>query len=816
MSLSTCSRYPPLIALLLPLLALLLAPPNSLCAAERENRFKSATTATRFILLPNNAYGAKCLDGSPPAYYFRAGSGAGRRKWHVHFPQGGWCFSPEGCIERANSSLGSSHFWARRLPAIVENGKKVPNVSRVCPFPPPLPLTPPIPPSAPRASGPDGSPPSLKTARRCRISTRGRADLGEGASVYMQGREIMAALIDDLRTRRGMGAASHVLFSGSSAGGHAIIMHCDRLAAAFPRAQASCLSDSGLFVDAKDRFGQYSWRDRVRELTALHRINVPKCPAGARVRDNWVCFFPEHTLPKIKTPLFLLQFHFDYRLISLENQLPENSTKYETNCLSMQILLPNASAVARKRAWDGLHWNPKFCLPQEVDAVFSMASLSYRSLAVASLRSSRFSPPPAALAPASPPLLSLLLPLLALLLTAPPRPLCAAERGKRVESASATRLVLLRNNTRGAKCLDGSPPAYYFRAGRGAGRRKWHVYLPTGGWCFSPRDCLDRANSSLGSSRFWATRLPAIVENGGAVTNAKVSYPQLGGLLSRSKRANPVFHGWNLVWVVYCDGGAYSSTRGRADLGEGASVYMNGRGILDALFYDLRMKRGMGAASHVLFSGSSAGGHAIIMHCDRLAVAFPRAKATCLADSGFFVDAKDRFGQYYWREKILALTALHPINVPNCPAGAHVRDNWVCFFPGNTLPQVTTPLFLLQFLFDRRLIRQEKQLPATDFQYSTDCLSKQILLPNASAVARKHAWGGLNWSPSVCLPQEVDVVFSMAAVSYRFLAEAVRRKGNLGVMLAPGMGHAVVFYWSWFRAYFGAPKLNRIFNRWFV
>ncbi|CAI5471766.1 unnamed protein product [Closterium sp. Yama58-4] len=265
MSLSACSRFPPVLALLLPLLALLLAPPNSLCAAERENRFKSATSPTRFILLPNNAYGAKCLDGSPPAYYFRAGSGAGRRKWHVHFPQGGWCFTPEGCVERANSSLGSSRFWARRLPAIVEKGKKAPNF-------------------------------------------------------------LQSFSMADLRTRRGMGAASHVLFSGSSAGGHAIIMHCDRLAAAFPRAKAKCLADSGFFVDAKDRFGQYSWRDRVRELTALHRINVPKCPAGARVRDNWVCFFPEHTLPQIRTPLFLLQYHFDYRLISLENQLPENST----------------------------------------------------------------------------------------------------------------------------------------------------------------------------------------------------------------------------------------------------------------------------------------------------------------------------------------------------------------------------------------------------------------------------------------------------------------------------------------------------------
>ncbi|CAI7808205.1 unnamed protein product [Closterium sp. NIES-54] len=251
---------------------------------------------------------------------------------------------------------------------------------------------------------------------------------------------------------------------------------------------------------------------------------------------------------------------------------------------------------------------------------------------------SRFPPIPALL----------LLPLLALLLAALPHSLCAAERANRLKPA-ATRLVLLPNNAYGAKCLDGSPPAYYFRAGAGAGRRKWHVHLPTGGWCFSPRECLNRTNSPLGSSRFWARHLPAVIENGGKVPNvsadslflsplplsysrplalfsrgrrspsatpltplcfrfplyscnalhtaphhtlpqkamfeATIAYPQLGGLLSRSRRANPVFHEWNLVWVVYCDGGAYSSTRGRADLGGGASVYMNGRGILDALIY---------------------------------------------------------------------------------------------------------------------------------------------------------------------------------------------------------------------------------------
>ncbi|CAI5962083.1 unnamed protein product [Closterium sp. NIES-65] len=301
------------------------------------------------------------------------------------------------------------------------------------------------------------------------------------------------------------------------------------------------------------------------------------------------------------------------------------------------------------------------------------------------------------------------LPLLLALLVVYPVSLCGAERANRFKSV--TRLVFLPDNEYSSKCLDGSTPAYYFRAGAGAGRHKWHVHLPQGGWCFSPLECRERANSPLGSSRFWATRLPGVVENGGKINNASESYPQLGGLLSQDSATNPLFHGWNLVWVVYCDGGAYSSTRGRADLGEGASVYMQGRQILDdiitggqqivdhittggwggeggrirkalgAMGKNLCTQRGMGAASHVLFSGSSAGGLAIIMHCDRLAAAFPHAKASCLADSGFFVDAKDRFGVYSWRESIRQLTALHLIQVPKCPAGAQARDYWVCFFP---------------------------------------------------------------------------------------------------------------------------------------
>ncbi|CAI5535108.1 unnamed protein product [Closterium sp. Naga37s-1] len=49
-------------------------------------------------LLANNSYGARCLDGSPPGYYFRPGSGEGADAWHVHLPMGGWCFNRSALI----------------------------------------------------------------------------------------------------------------------------------------------------------------------------------------------------------------------------------------------------------------------------------------------------------------------------------------------------------------------------------------------------------------------------------------------------------------------------------------------------------------------------------------------------------------------------------------------------------------------------------------------------------------------------------------------------------------------------------------------
>ncbi|CAI5488145.1 unnamed protein product [Closterium sp. Naga37s-1] len=65
-------------------------------------------------VLADNTFGAKCLDGSPPGYFLRRGSGAGKEAWHIFLPGGGWCATAEDCAARAATSMGSTRPWTPR------------------------------------------------------------------------------------------------------------------------------------------------------------------------------------------------------------------------------------------------------------------------------------------------------------------------------------------------------------------------------------------------------------------------------------------------------------------------------------------------------------------------------------------------------------------------------------------------------------------------------------------------------------------------------------------------------------------------------
>ena len=67
---------------------------------------------------------------SPPAYYFRPGSGSGQSSWLVYLQGGGWCTTAAQCASRAKTYLGSSRLWPD--PSNPQFGKQVGTIMMSC------------------------------------------------------------------------------------------------------------------------------------------------------------------------------------------------------------------------------------------------------------------------------------------------------------------------------------------------------------------------------------------------------------------------------------------------------------------------------------------------------------------------------------------------------------------------------------------------------------------------------------------------------------------------------------------------------------
>ena len=67
-------------------------------------------------------------------------------------------------------------------------------------------------------------------------------------------------------------------------------------------------------------------------------------------------------------------------------------------------------------------------------------------------------------------------------------------------------LVMLtdaQSSAKGAVCLDGTNPGFYWTKGSGDGAKTWVLYFKGGGWCYDEEDCAQRAKTSLGSSKYF-------------------------------------------------------------------------------------------------------------------------------------------------------------------------------------------------------------------------------------------------------------------------------------------------------------------------
>ncbi|XP_074295720.1 pectin acetylesterase 8-like [Silene latifolia] len=102
------------------------------------------------------------------------------------------------------------------------------------------------------------------------------------------------------------------LLSGCSAGGLTSILHCDSFRAHFPPGtKVKCLSDAGYFINVKDISGASHVATYFHQIVKLHgsEKNLPAtCTATMKPE---LCFFPQYIVPKIRTPIFILNAAYD-------------------------------------------------------------------------------------------------------------------------------------------------------------------------------------------------------------------------------------------------------------------------------------------------------------------------------------------------------------------------------------------------------------------------------------------------------------------------------------------------------------------------
>lgn len=278
----------------------------------------------------------------------------------------------------------------------------------------------------------------------------------------------------------------------------------------------------------------------------------------------------------------------------------------------------------------------------------------------------------------------------------------------------AMKLIVLPNASsvdRGAVCLDGSPPAIYYRAANTAAdptaAHKFVLYIKGGGWCENATMCALRAGGLIGSSNTLTKHQPTF------------SYT---GVLDPNAATNPDFANFHHVVLWYCDGGSFSGDRAEpvvvASGGRSLNqkVYYRGKRVLDAILDYMDVEFGLSSATEVLFSGGSAGGLSVYLHADAVRARFGETtKFRAAPVSGFFLMHSTVGGEPTYIEQLRnvfqMMNSSSGVNQNCLRAMAPTEQQWQCIFANASYAHATTPFFMLQSALDRWQMEHVFEMP---------------------------------------------------------------------------------------------------------
>ncbi|XP_072319805.1 carboxylesterase notum2 [Eucyclogobius newberryi] len=276
------------------------------------------------------------------------------------------------------------------------------------------------------------------------------------------------------------------------------------------------------------------------------------------------------------------------------------------------------------------------------------------------------------------------------------------------QQAEEMRLHFLKNTQ--VTCNDGTAAGFYLREFRGS--RRWLLFLE-GGWCCYSKETCD----------FRFQNIPRLMSSSG--------WPQTktgNGIMSSQAEENPHWHNANIVFIPYCSSDVWSGTgptaRSRSrekenDQNANTTEYIfMGSLIIREVIKDL-VPKGIKQAKVVMLTGTSAGGTGVLLNIDRVAGQLEQlgaeAQVRGLVDSGWFLQSKQprslncpetvpcspedaiKMGLRFWNGV-----------VPNrCRQLYKKGEEWQCFFGHKLYSTMTSPLFVVQWLFDEEQLRVE-------------------------------------------------------------------------------------------------------------
>uniref|UniRef100_A0A674NEP8 Notum pectinacetylesterase 2 n=1 Tax=Takifugu rubripes TaxID=31033 RepID=A0A674NEP8_TAKRU len=198
------------------------------------------------------------------------------------------------------------------------------------------------------------------------------------------------------------------------------------------------------------------------------------------------------------------------------------------------------------------------------------------------------------------------------------------------------------------------------------------------------------------------------------------------GILSSCAEENPHWHNANIVFIPYCSSDVWSGTRpapappqrpGQARERDRDYAFM-GSMIIREVIKDLAPK-GMKQAKVVMLSGTSAGGIGVMLNIERVASQLSQlgaeAQVRGLVDSGWFLESK-RQRSPDCPEAIscspedsirIGLRMWNGVVPDRCRQLYRKGEEWQCFFGHKLYATLSSPVFIVQWLFDEEQLKVE-------------------------------------------------------------------------------------------------------------